>query len=101
MAGPVMDRGMPLLTTYSYIHFEQLPQPPKKKTYSWSCRNISSGAELGQVHCYAPWRQYCYYPTTDTFYSAGCLRDIRDFLRQLQQARHEAVKIGTQKKSAP
>ena len=71
---------------YEFINFEQKPQSESRKTSVWSCKNNKSGAELGEVRWYAPWRQYCFMPSGPTVYSAGCLADIQDFIEQLKAA---------------
>lgn len=65
---------------YQYINFQIKEHKPK--TLVWSCRNNSSGAELGEIKWYASWRQYCYFPTVQAVYSTGCLKDIADFISQ-------------------
>jgi hypothetical protein len=68
-------------TEYRYIRFVKIGDKPK--TSVWSCRNIRSNAELGQVRWYPAWRQYCYFPTAQAVYSVGCLMDINDFISSL------------------
>lgn len=65
-------------TKYTFVHFIKVDQKPK--TSVWSCRNNRSNNELGEVKWHGPWRQYCYFPTVQAVYSAGCLRDIKDFV---------------------
>jgi len=92
MADTIRDPSIPPHTdvTYPYIHFEFLPKKkPTAKTTAWSCRNTSSGTEMGQVRWYGPWRQYCFFPVPNTVYSEGCLSDITDFLEQLKTARRK------------
>lgn len=69
-----------MITRYQYIHFVKIAQRPK--TAVWSCRNNISQEELGQVRWYPAWRQYCYFPTAQAVYSAGCLADIKEFIEQ-------------------
>lgn len=76
---------MELKTRYQFIHFVKIEQKPK--TSVWHCRNNRSGNELGIVKWYGPWRQYCYFPTTPAVYSAGCLNDIQEFIKQLEAQR--------------
>ncbi len=71
-------------TRYEYLVFEKAAQQPPK-TSSWECKNIRSGTMLGVVKWYGSWRQYCYFPTVQAVYSAGCLKDIADFLEQLNK----------------
>jgi hypothetical protein len=68
-------------TEYRYIRFVKIADKPK--TSVWSCRNIRSNAELGLVRWHPAWRQYCYFPTAQAVYSAGCLVDINDFMLTL------------------
>ena len=63
---------------YEYVHFEKTEDKPK--TSVWSCQNKKSNDELGIVKWYAAWRGYCYFPTVQAVYSAGCLADIQDFI---------------------
>ena len=66
---------------FKYISFKKIED--KAKTSVWSCRNNKSGSELGVVKWYGPWRQYCYFPTVQAVYSAGCLEDIKVFIKQV------------------
>ena len=71
---------------YKYIGFVALAT--KTKTFVWGCITIS-GFKLGIVKWYGAWRQYCYYPAHETGYSAGCLDDISDFIKEAMKARKE------------
>ena len=79
-----------MLTKYEYLTFEKTAQQPPK-TSAWECKNAKSGTVLGIVKWYGPWRQYCYFPTVQAFYSAGCLKDVAQFIGQLKEgaARNE------------
>ncbi len=74
-------------TEYQYLRFEVQPRPANRKTDIYSCRNKRHGEELGTVQWFAGWRQYCYFPTCPADYSAGCLRDIAEFLDALRETR--------------
>ncbi|MCJ7759697.1 hypothetical protein MUP59_00945 [Candidatus Bathyarchaeota archaeon] len=37
-------------------------------------------ANLGEIHYYTPWKEYVFYPLDGTFFSAGCQRDIAQFM---------------------
>jgi hypothetical protein len=71
-------------TKYEYLVFEKAGQQPPK-TSAWDCKNAKSGTVLGMVKWYGPWRQYCYFPTAQAVYSAGCLNDITQFMGQLKK----------------
>ena len=70
---------------YKYIQFFQIGDTGK--TTIWSIRNIKSGEELGKVKWYGPWRQYCFFLSQPSVYSAGCLEDIVSFIRTLMDER--------------
>lgn len=67
-------------TEFEYIRFEQIVRPVK--TTYWACRS-KGGDLLGLVHWHGPWRQYCFFAEGETIFSAGCLRDIQAFLKDL------------------
>ena len=76
-------------TQYQYTHFVEIAKKPK--TSVWSCRNSGSGAELGTVSWYGPWRQYCYFPTAQAVYSDSCLIGIAAFLGDLNDERKSSL----------
>lgn len=69
------------MTRYKYIVFVDVPAM-ERKTFIWSCRNIGSDHEIGRVMWYGAWRQYCFFPADGCVFSAGCLADIQDFIKQ-------------------
>ena len=75
--------GVEMKTQYKYIYFHKIGDKPK--TSVWSCYNNRNGDKLGEVKWYPGWRQYCYFPTVMAVYSGGCLEDIQDFIRQLEE----------------
>lgn len=78
--------------SYKYLDFIRLETTGK--TGRWSCAT-KHGEVLGKVGWYGAWRQYCYFPTQQAVYSAGCLTDIADFLqKQNEQQRNKAPEAG-------
>lgn len=73
-------------TSYKYLDFFIVNLGPK--TSIWSCRT-KNAEELGTIRWYGPWRQYCFFPTVQAVYSAGCLRDIAAFIAQLEAERKD------------
>jgi len=70
-------------TEYKYLKFEEIPFTGKTKKYQ--CSNKKVGGELGIIKWFPSWRQYCFFPTTQAVYSAGCLNDIADFIKELKE----------------
>lgn len=76
---------------YEYVFFALIKEKPK--TSVWGCYNKRSGDILGEVKWYAPWRQYCFFPTAryTTIFNAGCMKDIVEFI-EIQMAKRKAKK---------
>ena len=67
-------------TRYEYVHFERI-----KATRDWLCRNNQSKAIIGYVTWYRQWKQYVFEGREGCVFSASCLRDVADFLDQLEK----------------
>lgn len=51
----------------------------------WICRDNKDRSELGRCHFYRDWHQWVFVQTgSQVVFSAGCLRDIADFMDQLR-----------------
>jgi hypothetical protein len=77
-----MEQGYVLKTEYEYIFFERLSITNPRS--AWVCKNKISKYELGIVEYYKKWSQYIYSPLVPEIYSAGCLDDISEFIKQLK-----------------
>lgn len=73
-------------TEYQYIRFDDYTNP-NQDIRRYFCVNKRADRPIGEIRWYGPWRQYCFVPFIDTIYSAGCLRDIADFIGQLMADR--------------
>jgi hypothetical protein len=65
-------------TKYKYIEFIQDGK-------NWRCDNHKYQQVLGWVSYYARWKEWEFMPEPDTGYTIVCLRDITDFLDQLNK----------------
>ncbi len=72
-----------ITTHYKYIKFELAEQKPKTLVYD--ILNIKSGDQIGQVKWFANWRQYVFFPERECIFSVGCLDDIIDFTKKVQE----------------
>lgn len=72
-----------ITTHYKYIRFRL--SEPKPKTLVYDILNNNSDDLLGQVKWYANWRQYIFFPESGCIFSVGCLDDIIDFTRKVQE----------------
>ncbi len=72
-------------TDYKYLNFFHYSTDPDTKKVNYVCVN-KSGEHLGFIAWYAPWRQYCYFDTSNAVYAKSCLKDIATFIIQLSKA---------------
>jgi hypothetical protein len=79
--------GVSMLTrSYEYIVLVFVGDSPSGKTQIWRVET-KYGDLLGVVRWFGRWRQYTFWPSSETLYSAGCLSDIADFIGSLRDAR--------------
>jgi hypothetical protein len=45
---------------------------------------------LGAIKWYGAWRQYTFYPESDTIWNKQCLNDILDYINNLMQERKKS-----------
>ena len=77
-------------TEYKHIHFDDISYLyPERKTQVWECLNEHADI-LGIIRWYSPWRQFCFFPENDTFFSVSCQNDITDFTGQVNKERKNA-----------
>lgn len=84
---PALNPGVSMLTkSYEYIVLVYAGDSPSGKTQIWRVET-KYGDLLGVVRWFGRWRQYTFWPSAETLYSAGCLADIADFIGSLRNAR--------------
>lgn len=57
-----------------FMRFTEIPT--KKKTKTIAVTSMSSGASLGAIKWYSPWRQYCFFPSNECIFNKDCMRVI-------------------------
>lgn len=67
-----------------YLKFIDGPSESRKTVVSLVVSK-SQGIVLGQIRWFGRWRQYCFYPNSDTIWNKGCLDAINAKIEQLQQ----------------
>jgi len=68
-----------------YLEFDKVGDTGK--TEIWNVLSRSSGFILGQIKWYSAWRQYCFWPTSDTIFNPECMDDITKAIRELMEQR--------------
>lgn len=74
----------------SYLYFNLVGDTGKTKKFE--VYNNLKGVQIGVISFYPMWRKYIYKPLPDTFYDAGCLKEIAKFLEDQQQIWRKGVK---------
>ncbi len=74
-------------TKYQYIHFKEIEDLAGRnisgQKLQWACLNNRSKDILGLVEYYSTWKQHAIDFKETCVFNAQCLRDIVDFLTQL------------------
>ena len=47
---------------------------------SWEVRNNKSNELLGKINFYKDWKQYVFYPSSYTYWSKDCIKDLYEFM---------------------
>ena len=77
---------MPILDSI-YMDAHLMPRADGRRTDIWVICNKRSGAALGAVRWYGPWRQHCFFPNGESLYSVGCLQALERFLAEANRER--------------
>lgn len=77
--------AVPIGTQYLSVN----PIGPSKsgKTWMYEVLSESSGVRLGVIKWFGQWRQYCFWPETETIWNNACLSAVADVLKGLNDAR--------------
>lgn len=81
-----------MMRNFRYIRITELLGRLELKTKIFSITNIHYGEEIGVIKWYGAWHQYCFFPSPNTVYSAGCLDDVAVFMSDLMQERKKLEK---------
>ena len=68
-----------------YMEFEKIGDTGK--TEIWLILSRSSGFNLGTIKWYGPWRQYCFFPSSNSVFNRACIDDINGKITELMDQR--------------
>jgi len=68
----------------TYVHFEEIEKKSKTSVYAVVSE---SNFQLGIIKWYGSWRQYCFFPSDETVWSRGCLKEVDGFIQNLMAER--------------
>jgi len=73
--------------TTKWLSIEKGIRLPNKKTDLYGVYNKESGACIGLIKWYGAFRQYSFFPASNTVYEKTCLADISKFMQDLMDER--------------
>lgn len=79
-------------TKYKYIFFKLYGESITGKTVIYQCKTLNSRETIGEAKWFGQWFQYCFFPEPDTIFNSGCLKDIQDFLNNLNKIHKQEQK---------
>ena len=68
-----------------YLRFDKLESPNKTDVIGVFAKN--AGVYIGTIKWFAHWRQYTFFPKSDSVYNSECLQDIRYCIQDLMSQR--------------
>lgn len=72
----------------SNLTFNEVATPPERKTKIFKVKsNHDIKAELGVIQWHSNWRQYCFWPYSNTLFSWDCLNEISEKIQSLMAER--------------
>ena len=92
---------MTLKTEYKYIRFEERIKGLRisGQGFAWFCINKKIEVILGKVVYFDKWETFVFQPSMGTEFSTDCLKDITDFLEQLNQQKRKGIPCESSKQS--
>jgi hypothetical protein len=70
-----------------YIQFHVIEKKPKTKVYG--IYTLNTDDLIGTIKWHPSWRQYCFFPCSETVWSNGCLKDVENFIYQISKEQKE------------
>lgn len=84
---------MELIKETKHLAFVLAPSTGKTKVIA--VVSISHEEIIGEIRWFSRWRQYCFFPYTDTVWSTSCMEDVQTVIDEL----HEERKINLKSKN--
>lgn len=61
----------------------------KRKTPIYHIISKHSNTEIGQVKWYGAWRKFCFFPEKGTIWDNKCIKDLLDFICNVNEKKKE------------
>jgi hypothetical protein len=81
---------MNILKETEYLRFVEFEK--KEKTKVIAVINKHHEEVLGMIKWFSRWRQYCFFPNTETVWNINCLNDVNEVIKNLMNERKKPIK---------
>jgi hypothetical protein len=75
------------MTLNKFIEFREVAITKNRITKKYEVVSKLHGDLLGVISWYSRWRQYAFYPESNTLFNTDCLTTIKNFLTLLMEQR--------------
>lgn len=76
-----------------WVAFEEGKPTPSGKTKRFTVWSVAGEDYLGAIKWHAAWRQYCFFPGSNTIWNTECLDDVTAFVRSENQKHKQALAL--------
>lgn len=80
----IIESKYVIIKETKYLRFTKLERDPNKKTDIIVIDSISGGYTLGNIQWFPRWRQYCFFPYSDTVWNKTCMKEVYDVIEELK-----------------
>ena len=84
---------MNILKETQYLRFVEFEK--KEKTKVIAVVNKHHEEVLGMIKWFSRWRQYCFFPNTETVWNINCLNDVNEVIKNLMDERKKKTTVIT------
>lgn len=82
----LFESELTMMPVGKYMRAQEQPRMPGHKTSKWHIYSRGSD-RLGVVEWYGAWHQYIFVPDEYTVFSAGCMRDLIEFIAAIRRGK--------------
>ncbi len=81
----LFESELTMVPVGTYMRAQEQPLVPGRKTRKWHIYSRGPN-RLGVIEWWGAWRQYVFVPDENTIFSAGCMRDLIEFMSAIRRS---------------
>lgn len=90
---------MNIIKETQYLRFVEFPK--REKTRIIAVMNIHHEQIIGMIKWFGRWRQYCFFPSSETVWNINCLNDVNSVIIMLADERKKKAEVKVTGKYEP